>query len=319
MKKLLLIFLFLYISNAFAYKIVIYTDQDGQAKAKEVQNTFRKTYPFNQFELDIEIKSVPASDLNCNSRYGIARDIGCDSAKIRLESTFKGIDQVFIVKESAVYGGSGGSIPVITSSSPSSMILHEYLHTLGFRDEYMYAASEADKFCGDTDIGPNLVIIKPNPKGYKSDEDARLQHMGQIPWSGSIKNGTPITNNGGSALGTGNVSSSVYATPNNTNSPSTFGSAIGLYLGKTCRNANPFKATWQPGREASIMEFIEAGLGAGNEVTVDKILETRGAKRKAIVPENTISTSPAINSDPRRNKGSYEVIHNSIGTRVAPR
>lgn len=297
--------------KAEAYKISIYTDEPNQVKAREVINTFRTTYPFSQYELEIEIKSVSAAMLNCGPQLGIDRNIGCDSEEISRDAASRGIDQVLVVKNSSVYGGSGGSIAVMTSSSPTSMMLHEYLHTLGLCDEYEYAASEASNYCDAS--GPNMAMIAPKPEGYSSDQNARSEHMGQIPWAEFIKTQTLITNENGTKLGTGSVDPNVYATPNNTNSASAMGSAIGLYQGRTCKNASPPKHTWQPGQEASIMEFLEAGLGAGNEAMVAKILESKGVRRKT--PAQEVVSNATDSSQVRRPKMLFQ---NNSGSTPRP-
>lgn len=295
-------------SKAFAYKISIYTDEPNELKAKDVLKSFRTTYPFNQFELDIEIRPVAAEMLNCGPRYGIERNIGCDAdQRMAREAASRGIDQVLVVKNSTVYGGSGGSLAVMTSSSPTSMMLHEYLHTLGLCDEYEYAAEETIHYC-DGAAGPNMVFIAPNPAGYSSDGNARSEHMGQIPWSDFIRETTLITNT--TNLGTGSVDPGVYATPNTSNSPSAISSAIGLYKGRTCKLATPPKATWQPGREATIMEFLDAGLGAGNEAIIAKILDSKGVRRKPVPP---IETPVAVNDNHSREP--KESVSNVIDSR----
>lgn len=211
----------------------------------------------------------------------INRNLSCNSQNIARDAASRGIDQALIVKNVQEYGGSGGSIPVISVGSTPRMMLHEYLHTLGLCDEYEYAAGEAEIYCGMS--GPNMTFIRPEAS-YVSDQAARGQHSASIPWYEFIKPTTQITRGSPLGLGTGNVNSSIYATPNATSSSSSFGSAIGLYEGKTCKNASPPKKTWQPGSEASIMEFLDAGLGAGNEELVAKILESKGVRRKITVP-----------------------------------
>lgn len=289
--RLLISFILLFSSPVvFAYKMTVYTDQPDQSKAREVVRTFESTYPFNQYEIDFEIKTVSADELNCSpfratkadgTEEVITRNLSCSSSNIARDAASRGIDQALIVKNVPEYGGSGGSIPVMTVGSTPRMMLHEYLHTLGLCDEYEYAAGEAEIYCGDA--GPNMTFIQPEP-AYSSDETARGKHSGNIPWYEFIKPTTKITRGNPLSLGTGNVDSSVYATPNSTATASSIGSVVGLYEGKTCKNASPPKKTWQPGREASIMEFLEAGLGAGNEELVAKILESKGVRRKVTVP-----------------------------------
>ena len=272
------ILLFSHLMVAHAYKIIVYTDQPSDKKAQEVIDTFKKTYPFNSLDIELDIKNVSAEQLNCHSLYNIERLIGCDSANIAKDAAKNGADQAFIVKNSPTYGGSGGSIPVITAGSTPKMILHEYLHTLGLCDEYCYAAEEANKYCNNG--GANMAIITPNPSGYSNDLDARKQHMGNIPWNEFIASTTFITHDNETKLGTGIVTPSIYSTPNETGKRSTMGAKIGLYAGKTCALATPPKKTWQPGQEATIMEFLDAGLGAGNEEMVLKALLSRGAHLK---------------------------------------
>lgn len=162
-----------------------------------------------------------------------------------------------------------------------------------------------------------MAIFAPNPEGYQSDAGARAEHMGDIPWSEFIKSETLITNSGGTKLGTGEVNRSLYATPNTTNGPSATSSAIGLYQGQTCKNALPPKTTWQPGREASIMEFLSAGLGAGNEAMVAKILDSKGLRKKEHLPET--ASSEVFSSQNRRPKDSAESkgISSDASTSVA--
>jgi hypothetical protein len=269
--------LWLLISNAHAYKMTIYTDQPDKDSADKVISTFKKTYPFNQFQIDFEVRLLKPEELKCAPLYGISRLLGCDTLNIARESAMKGVDQAMIIKHTPVYGGSGGAIPVMSSSSPPSTLVHEYLHTLGLCDEYEYAVTEADKYCMSG--GPNMAMIAPDPKGYPSDADARSKHMGQIPWASLIKSTTKISRP--PFLGTGSVNHSALSSSNSSNEPNKMNSAIGLYEGKTCKNALiSHRVSWQPGQEATIMEYLEAGLGAANEQIVAKILDAKGVKRK---------------------------------------
>ena len=125
MKSLLMLFLCTFgISNAFSYTIAIYTDQPDSSKANEIVSLFKKTYPFNQFEINYEVKSVAADQLNCHPMNGIARNLGCDSENIARDAASHGVDQAVIVKNVSEYGGSGGSIPVISVNSPERKIIH---------------------------------------------------------------------------------------------------------------------------------------------------------------------------------------------------
>ena len=309
--KYVSLFLYLLISNAHAYKIMIYTDQADKASANEVISTFKKTYPFNQFQIDFDVRLLKPEELKCAPLYGIARLLGCDTLNIARESAVRGVDQAMIIKHSSDYGGSGGAIPVMSSSSPALTLSHEYLHTLGLCDEYEYAVTEADKYCMLG--GPNMAIIDPDPKGYPSDADARNKHMRQIPWASLIKPTTKISRP--PFLGTGTVNHSAMSSVNSSNEPNKLNSVIGLYEGKTCKNALvTHRVSWQPGQEATIMEYLEAGLGAANEQIVAKILDSKGVKRKAIEQKANSAVVDSTAPVDKSNKGADK--SNSYGSTI---
>jgi hypothetical protein len=297
MSKLIFLLFFL-ASSAHAYKIAIYTDQANNKKAKEVVELFKKTYPFNQYQIDFEIKTISASELKCTSQGSDERYTKCNSEMIAKEAASKGIDQAIIVKSSNKYGGSGGSIPIITSGSPANMALHEYLHTLGLADEYPYPSSEANYYCKQNDPqGTNLTVIEPKASGYPSDSFARSEHMRQIPWGLRIKPETLITS--GQTLGTGKVSTQTLTPSNNSDDKNRISTAIGLYAAPTCLKATPPVHMWQPNGEITIMNNLTAGLGSGNEVIVIKALETRGVRKKFLIAERD---AVHINSNSRNMK-----------------
>ena len=286
-------------SNAsYAYRVAIYTDQKNPKMAREVIEVFKSTYPFNTFDIDYEIIPVESSTLKCESDDKIKRLPTCDSTEVLKDAAKKGIDQAMIIKDGMQYGGSGGGIPITTTKSPARTLLHEYLHTLGFNDEYQFSAEESKVYCDtDTYHGANVANITPDPAGYESDLAARSKHMRQIPWGDFIEPNTPITNHKGTLLGTGKVGFS-NAKTNDTRAPSLKGDPIGLYRGKRCNSATPPIITWQPGKEATIMEYTYAGLGAGEELLVAKILTKKGIRRKA----DAVDDIKVFNSNIRRAK-----------------
>jgi len=269
-------------SATHAYKIGVYTDQLNSKMAKDVIGIFKNTYPFNTLDIDFIVMPVDSAFLKCEADSNIERLQHCDSDNVANDAAKKGIDQAMVIKDSKQFGGGatvGSGIPVVTTASPVRTLIHEYLHTLGFWDEYKYKSSETFIVCKDTRGAPNVAVITPDPNGYAGDLSARGKHMGQIPWGHMILQNTLITNHNGRSLGTAEVGSK-RAKLNSTEAPSTKGEAIGLYEGKTCKNATPKLVTWQPGKEASVMEFIDAGLGAGNERAVLNILFKRGVRSK---------------------------------------
>ena len=202
--------------------------------------------------------------MKCKSLHGIKRLIGCDSNSISKDAVRNGFDQAFAVSNSPFYGGSGGSVPVITSSdqTPVSMIAHEYMHTLGFGDEYSYSAGEAKIYCKTNYIKKwiNLTIIRLRSGGYTDDGDAREKHNWQIPWYNKIENTTPIY---GGSLGT----------------PAKQNSKIGLFKAQSCSKAIPRIYAWKPGHK-TIMEFLNAPVGVLEGFLTDA-LRSSGARFKA--------------------------------------
>jgi len=71
-------------------------------------------------------------------------------------------------------------------------------------------------------------------------------------------------------LGTGGVTHDSWSSNNSSDLPNNIVSAIGLYRAYVCDKAIPVKYSWQPGREATIMEHLNAGLGGANEKIVER-------------------------------------------------
>lgn len=291
-KKLTLISTsFLVLNSAHAYKYIIYTDEVKTVKAQEVAEMMKTTYPFSKFSIEVEIVRLSPEELRCGSRDGVERKVGCNNIqKIQRKALRAGGDQAMIIKDFASYGGSsqiGGGVPVITTGTSSRAMLHEYMHTIGLCDEYEYPASEARMVCGGSNK-PNLVFINPLDP-YPSDSRAKAKHAKDIPWFGDINNNTPITNSGGTRLGTGEVDAKDMAAKNVSNVPQTLSEPTGLYKGKICNNAPKKKESWHPGSKATIMENVNAGLGKPLEKIVERILISKGAKLK--LEHNTLETT----------------------------
>lgn len=275
---------FMIMSTAHAYKIIIYTDEKNPTKAKEVSEMMKTIYPFSKLDIEVEIAQLQPEELVCESMYGIDRLVGCSNSDvIQQKVMMAGGDQGMIIKDIPKYGGSaqvGGGIPVITTQASYTAMLHEYMHTLGLCDEYEYAESEAEIYCNDeSNSNPNLIFINPL-EPYASDEAARSNHMGQIPWFDDILEDTKITNSEGSRLGTGFVDFNKTTPVNRTNKAENPNDRTGLYRGKVCNKAKPIKASWHPGAGSTIMENTSAGLGLPLEKIVEKIMISKGAKYK---------------------------------------
>ena len=270
-------------SQVHAYKFVIYTDEAVTNKSEQVAELMKNTYPFSKFNIEVEIVRVPAKDLDCGSSNGIDRLITCENLdNIQAMAAKRGGDQAMIVKNIPKFGGSsgvGGGVPVITTGTSPRGMLHEYLHTLGLCDEYEYKPEETTFYCGRDSKQPNLTFIQPMA-AYSGDQHARGVHAMDIPWYGQIFSTTLITNSHETMLGTGSVNYNKTEPVNNTKEPQTLGEPTGLYQGKVCNKATPKKFSWQPGGGSTIMENIDSGLGAPLERVVEKIMESKGAKKR---------------------------------------
>ncbi len=281
------------LSTAHAYKYVIFTDEVSGQKAQEVSDMLKTTYPFNQFEMNIEIVKLQPKELKCGSQ-SVERKVACSNAiDIQRKTLRLGGDQAMIVKDLDVYGGTstlGGGIPVITTSTSIRAMLHEYMHTLGICDEYEYPANEARMFCSGSS-SPNLVYINPLDP-YTADTMAKSKHMKEIRWSKYILSKTAITHNQGTLLGTGEVKTGDLAPHNTSLSPQVLIQPIALYKGKLCNKARKQRVSWHPGSQVTVMENLNAGLGAPLEKIVENIMISKGAKFKVV--EATLIKDPIL-------------------------
>ncbi len=274
--------------EARAQKFIIYTDESVVSKkSSEVVELMKKTYPFNKFNIEFEVVRVPSAELDCSSSLGIDRLVTCaNSEEFQSRAMRAGGDQAMIIKDMSKWGGSaavGGGVPVITTGTSARAMLHEYMHTLGLCDEYEYKAGEAEFYCSTEKSSPNLTFIKPKDK-YSGDADARMRHMMQIPWYKDILPSTPITS-GEVALGTGMVDFKKKAAPNSSDIGTILDSPAGLFRGRVCDKATPPIPSWHPGSASTIMDDVDAGLGAPLELIVERMLVSKGFKKKMEIDE----------------------------------
>lgn len=251
-----------------AYKVAIFTDEPTHKKSLGLIEYLKNNPPFDQYDVEFEIRSMSTSELGCGPMNGIARLIACNTERVNKAALASGIDQAFVVSNYPAYGASGGSVPVITTDPKVSYstIVHEYLHTIGFGDEYAYYNSnEADLFCKSEVIKRyvNLAILQPYAS-YAGDYDARNKHASEIPWYGNILDETPIAT---TVLGTPDPGSNV----------------IGLFKAKTCEKSSRRLSLWKPGGSVSIMENLRSGM---NELTplVEKAISSKGIRKKGAPP-----------------------------------
>jgi hypothetical protein len=210
---------------------------------------FQNTVPFNEFELEFEVRQMPTEDLDCSRTYPeVPRIIECDTGHIMTSTFTDGFDQAMVVSDIEGYGGAAGTIPVISSSSPSGTMLHEYMHVLGFCDEYHYLnQQEADLYCRPSNFRRyiNATVIEPLEGGYSGDEHARSEHADDIPWYSHISSETPIAT---SELGTPAGDMSLR-------------NELGLFESATCEHATEQFSLWKPGSRDNIMRDVSLSIG----------------------------------------------------------
>lgn len=255
------------------YKYVIYTDQQDQSIANEFVQEIKRTHPFNKFELDFDIVQVSSSFLDCKQGEDIKRLINCDQRAVARRQSREGYDQALIISDNT-YGGAGGGIPIAGTRQKDSdgnlhrtlptVMVHEYLHTLGFGDEYIYDAFEANKYCKNSTFKNyvNIALIKPRSRGYSNDSEARSRHSREIPWYSTINSSTPISQG---SLGT----------------PSSFSQEIGLYPLGTCQYASNGERTWRPSKEDNVMGTYGAPIGSLAPL-VEDALSSLGVERREV-------------------------------------
>ncbi len=294
--------------SAHAYKYVIYTDETTTTKSEEVAQMMKSTYPFNKFDVEIEIVRVSPEELDCGSSLGIDRLVTCkNSDSIQAQAARRGGDQAMIVKSMSKWGGSssvGGGVPVITTGTSSRAMLHEYMHTLGLCDEYEYSASEAEIYCERERNTPNVAYITPE-SSYGSDPEAKALHGGSIPWNNDILVTTPITT--ARQLGTGAVDFKKQAPQNNTTMAMVLAEPTGLYRGQVCNKAKTPRYSWHPGGTSTVMNNVDAGLGAPLERIIERLLISKGVDKKLQFAEN----EPRVSDEKKNEERAGEVVVDS--------
>ena len=317
------------VSNAFAYTLVLFTDDPDYNVGIDSIKAIRETYPFNKFDIKFKIARTKPADLDCNVKGDIERLITCQNS-VAINAMTKKLngDQALVVKNVPNYGGSSGigaGIPVITSGTPPRAMLHEFLHTLGLCDEYEYKASEADRYCLNKKQQFNIAFIDPLPS-YSGDSEARALHASSIQWFGDIAGTTPITNSNGSSLGTQkSIDPNKKAVVNNSTTAMMLEEPTGLYPSGMCENASQPIKTWKPSGTVTVMQNMTAGLSRPLEERVEKVLLSRGAVYKTelqpyIPPEslsqNTSTAEQNVDNSGRNFVGKVRSFVTDIYERV---
>ena len=193
-------------------------------------------------------------------------------------------DFTVFVKDSEEWAGAGGgSVVTMTKIMPPLTAVHEFLHTLGFADEYEYpSACEADTYCPYLIAGyfsaHNVAVFKDSPP-YSSDIDARVKHANQIPWYEKIEEDTSIIT--GDQLGTPKAKDK-----------------IGLHQLSVCDLATDKVKSWKPGATITVMDDLEYGgvpsmfwEGIANKLGTELVSQESSPPNKRVKSKAKVKTT----------------------------
>ena len=104
--------------------------------ANEVKNLFYEVKPFSKFKLDIDVHTIGKKI--CVEENAYRYECPHSLSDLVGNALLQGAKQVMVVgdREKGLYLHSKNGIPIINSDDPAALMIHEYLHVLGFSDEY---------------------------------------------------------------------------------------------------------------------------------------------------------------------------------------
>jgi hypothetical protein len=253
MLKLFTVLLFLSsaaIAAPRAYKITVFAESGAEARAQEFIRELISTEPFRQLHekqiLIINDEPLLAKNTNCKGGYyGIPRLAQCNTSS--LKKACRGSDLCPIFTNVPFIGAGGKPFPISSSTFPWTTMLHEFIHTFGFSDEYSYTATETHTYCGSLMNSPNEVQLS-TAKIYQTKIEAEQACVKSIAWCAqALREGNEVVTevHGGFKIG----SPLPPSCPNNT---------LGVYLGAGCMRAQP-ESTFRPYFCPTIMGYPKIG------------------------------------------------------------
>jgi len=250
----LILIVTLFISSAFAaprnYKVTVFAEPGAEARAREFSEKLISLEPFKQLSEKgiflINTEPLPAPKTNCKGGYyGIPRLAQCKTSTIK--RACKGSDLCPIFTSVPFIGAGGDPYPISSSTFPWTTMLHEFIHTFGFSDEYAYTDKETPTYCGSLMNNPNEIQL-PKAQLYQSKSEAEEACVKLIPWcEEALRQGSEVVSatQGGYKIGSPEPASC----PNNN---------LGVYLGAGCMKAKP-DSTFRPYFCPTVMGFPTIG------------------------------------------------------------
>lgn len=244
----------LLVSSAFAanrsYKVTVFAEPGAEEGAREFSRKLITLEPFKQLHekglFVINEEPVSAKKTRCQGGYyGIPRLAQCNTSSIK--NACKGSELCPIFTNVPFIGAGGDPFPISSSTFPWTTMLHEFIHTFGFSDEYAYTKSETPTYCGSLVNNPNEIQLS-SAQNFLSKKDAEEACVKLIPWCAeALREGNEVVTevNGRFLIG----SPLPESCPSN---------QLGVYLGAGCMKARP-ESTYRPYFCPTVMGFPTIG------------------------------------------------------------
>lgn len=244
---------FLLLGSALAgrvYKVTVFSEPGAEEKAREFSRELIQLEPFKQLREQglfvINAEPLIASKTKCQGGYyGIPRLAQCKTTTIK--RACRGSDLCPIFTSVPFIGAGGDPFPISSTTFPWTTMLHEFIHTFGFSDEYAYTKTETPTYCGSLVKNPNEVQL-PAVTTYGTKKEAEEACIREIPWCAeALREGSEVVSafEDGFRIGSPKPASC----PSNT---------MGVYLGAGCMKAKP-DSTFRPYFCPTVMGFPTIG------------------------------------------------------------
>lgn len=232
-------FLFL-ITNAEArpYVLVLVAEEATKKRAIELRDEIKNHDPFRRMGKDFVVKVtvVKPKQMGCGSKKNADGMMICDKDSVLNVALSKPLygDAAIGIPNKKFRGHASGDAAFISPEDSVTTAIHEFMHILGFADEYDYEPTDSPqltKSCESLRTGaPNTTVFAAR-SSYQSGDSAKKIHAKNIPWVQLINSETPVVSDG--KLGT--VLDGSFINSPHPNSP-------GLFAGETCKG----KTVWRP-------------------------------------------------------------------------
>lgn len=195
------------------------------------------------------VRYIPKQALACETDAKTTR-VSCDDlllSDIDISSDVKYL--ALTVNNTKAFVNRG--ILYVASGQSTNIILHEFMHLLGFVDEYPLPSNH--QLCNELKANQFIAAVAPNVvlsattallNNANSPQELRQKLLAIIPWAKQIAPSTPLItlHSGQWRLGT----------------PARFNHEVGLFASNTCNDSHTI--AWKPISEMTSMEYFDIAL-----------------------------------------------------------